>query len=92
MDALDRALEKNGMDEAIRSALDKHNGAWNGAKQLMLRAADEIDDLRRRNEIMNAKLEMVDLFALVLNTRPNYPSMGATEDLAISLRTFTEVV
>ncbi len=51
-------------------------------KDLLERAVLEIQQLRQANQIMGAKVEVMDLFALVLNTKPNYPSQGMTEDIA----------
>jgi hypothetical protein len=55
-------------------------------KQLLLEAASEIDSLRRQNETLRAKVEVMDLFACVLHTQPaTYnPPMGV--DVAWSLR------
>ena len=50
------------------------------AERAMRMAADEIRSLRRRNEVLSAKVEMIDLFALVFTTRPAYPSQGMGED------------
>lgn len=55
-------------------------------KQLLIEARQEILTLRRTNEILGAKVEMIDLFALVLNTRPNYPSQGTSADVAWKLQ------
>lgn len=49
-------------------------------------AVDEIGQLRRRNEILAAKVEMIDLFACVLHTSPAGRSSGASEDVAWLLR------
>lgn len=43
--------------------------------------AEEIRQLRGVNEILAAKVEVMDLFALVLRTQPNYPSRGMGEDV-----------
>lgn len=51
-------------------------------KQLLLSAAHEIRDLRRRNEILQAKQEMIDLFACVLHTQPARKGEGYSEDIA----------
>lgn len=55
-------------------------------KQLLISAEQEIVSLRRSNEILRAKVDTMDLFALVLKTTPNHPSYGAGEDVAWSLR------
>ncbi len=48
----------------------------------MQQAAHEIRELRRQNELLHARVETMDLFALVLNTRPAYPSSCASQDIA----------
>lgn len=50
-------------------------------KELMLRASEEIRMLRRRNELLEAKVGTMELFATVLNTRPWAPSQGYGEDI-----------
>lgn len=54
-------------------------------KGLLIGAREEILSLRRRNEILSAKVEMIDLFSLVLHTKPAYPSQGASVDVAWEL-------
>lgn len=54
-------------------------------KALLNGAMFEIHDLRRRNEILSAKVEMIDLFACVLHTRPAEHNQGAAPDVARSL-------
>lgn len=49
-------------------------------------AVDEIAQLRRRNEVLAAKVEMIDLFACVLHTSVAARSSGASEDVAWLLR------
>ena len=51
-------------------------------RELLLRAAAEIRDLRRHNEVLSAKVEMIDLFACVLHTNPATRSTGAAPDVA----------
>ncbi len=51
-------------------------------KDLLSNAMHEIRDLRRRNEILNAKVEVMDLFACVLHTTPASRSQGAAPDVA----------
>lgn len=51
-------------------------------KNLLLHAQHEILDLRRRNEVLQAKVDTMDLFALVLRTTPQYLSVGMGEDVA----------
>lgn len=51
-------------------------------KQLLEQARQEIIALRRQNEILSAKVEMVDLFACVLHTQPARHSVSMGEDIA----------
>ena len=51
-------------------------------KETLLRAIDEIRTLRRTNEILGAKVEVMELFGLTLRTRPDYSSQGMSEDIA----------
>lgn len=51
-------------------------------KQLLMHAMEEIRRLRHDNEILRAKVEVMDLFALVLNTTPNRQRVGEGEDVA----------
>jgi hypothetical protein len=55
-------------------------------EHLLTGAMHEIRDLRRRNEILSAKVEMIDLFAFVLHTEPKYPSISMSEDVAWKLQ------
>ncbi len=50
-------------------------------KHLLIAASSEIQQLRRDNEILGAKVEVMELFGLVLRTQPNYGSRGASEDI-----------
>lgn len=50
-------------------------------KRALITAANEIRALRRTNELLHAKVSTMDLFALVLNTRANYPSQCDGEDV-----------
>lgn len=54
-------------------------------KSLLIGAREEILSLRRRNEILSAKVEMIDLFSLVLHTKPAYTTQGASVDVAWEL-------
>ncbi len=54
-------------------------------KNLLVEARGEIIDLRRRNEILAAKVSMIELFELVLHTKPAIPEYGETEDLVWKL-------
>jgi hypothetical protein len=51
-------------------------------KNLLLRAQHEILDLRRHNEVLQAKVDTMDLFALVLRTTPAHQTIGMGEDVA----------
>ena len=51
-------------------------------KNLLLQAQHEIIGLRRRNEILQAKVDTMDLFAVVLRTAPAHQSMAMGEDVA----------
>lgn len=57
---------------------------------LMGRAIDEINTLRHRNEILEAKVQTMDLFALVLRTEPKYPSQGYGEDIAWKMQRYLD--
>jgi hypothetical protein len=55
---------------------------------LLRSAASEIRALRQRNEVLSAKVEMIDLFTTVLMTQPqtNHLRMGGvSEDVAYSI-------
>lgn len=50
--------------------------------QLLVSAQQEVVTLRRQNEILNAKVQMIDLFACVLHTTPARGSgVGMGEDV-----------
>jgi hypothetical protein len=49
----------------------------NQLEDALARAIDEIRELRHRNEILGAKVEMIDLFALVLHSEPRHRLSGA---------------
>jgi len=51
-------------------------------KNLLINAKTEIEALRRQNEILRAKVDTMDLFALVLRTAPFSQSQGYGEDVA----------
>lgn len=55
-------------------------------KSLLLETMHEIRTLRRQNEILSAKVEMIDLFATVLYTKPHEPIVGMSEDVAWKLQ------
>ncbi len=48
-------------------------------------ARHEIIALRRRNEILSAKVEVMDLFACVLHTMPSQRTQGMEVDVAWQL-------
>lgn len=50
-------------------------------KRTMQMAAAEIRQLRRINEVLTAKVEVMELFGLVFRTQPNYGSQGMAEDV-----------
>lgn len=54
-------------------------------KHLLQDAKQEIESLRRRNEILSAKVEVMDLFATVLHTTPNYGNQAMSVDVAWEL-------
>lgn len=54
-------------------------------EELLTNASNEIRSLRRRNELLSAKVEMIDLFALVFHTRPASPSAGYAPDVVFAL-------
>jgi hypothetical protein len=51
-------------------------------ERAMRMAVEEIRGLRRRNEILEAKVEVMNLFGLTLHTQPAYPTQGMGEDAA----------
>lgn len=51
-------------------------------KHILNEALHEIARLRRQNEILSAKVEVMDLFAVVLHTKPSYPNECASVDVA----------
>jgi hypothetical protein len=53
---------------------------------LLNEARAEILTLRRSNEILRAKVEMIDLFACVLHTEPARRSEGMAPDVAWALQ------
>ena len=55
-------------------------------KHVLQNAEAEIIGLRRRNEILEAKVEMIDLFELLLHTTPAAKRIGEGEDVASDLR------
>lgn len=55
-------------------------------EELLLNAKHEIETLRRRNEILDAKVGVMELFACVLHTEPARRSEGASPDVAWALQ------
>jgi hypothetical protein len=49
-------------------------------------AAQEISSLRRDNEILRAKVEVLDFLELLFFTKPNYPTVGMGEDIVWKLQ------
>jgi len=54
-------------------------------KNLLTDAKHEIENLRRSNELLRAKVDVMDLFALVLKTEPARNQQGFGEDVAWKL-------
>lgn len=50
-------------------------------QRLLSMACNEITQLRRANEILGAKVEVMELFGLTLRTQPNYGNQAMTEDI-----------
>lgn len=50
-------------------------------KNLLNSAKHEINALRKQNEILRAKVEVMDLFAVVLHTKPAYPEQVSCVDV-----------
>lgn len=55
-------------------------------KELLTSAMHEIHNLRRRNEILSAKVEVMELFACVLHTKAASHIQGASPDVAWALQ------
>lgn len=56
------------------------------AEHAMEHAIDEINTLRRQNEVLRAKVETMDLFGAMLFSRPPESRNGMAEDVAWKLR------
>jgi hypothetical protein len=54
-------------------------------KHLLLQAAAEIRELRRTNQILQAKVDTMDTLAAFLFSEPPRPSVGMAEDIAWKL-------
>ena len=59
-------------------------------ENLLEQTAEEITTLRRQNEVLAAKVEMIDLFAAVLFAQPPARIFGEGEDVAAKLRAEVE--
>lgn len=62
----------------------------NDLKNILLNAQQEISILRRENEILRAKVEVMDLFACVLNTQPARQSVSMGEDVVWRISVYME--
>ena len=51
-------------------------------KELLTNAMHEIRNLRRQNELLGAKVEVMDFFATVLHTTPAHHNQGESLDVA----------
>jgi hypothetical protein len=51
-------------------------------ERAMRMALEQLQTLRRRNEILEAKVEVMNLFAVTLHSTPAYPTQGMGEDAA----------
>jgi hypothetical protein len=54
-------------------------------RNLLVEAREEIVSLRRANEVLSAKVEVMDLFACVLHSTPATRGHGAAPDVAWAL-------
>lgn len=61
-------------------------------KELLMKAQEEILSLRRENEILRAKVEVINLFETTLHTSPARRDVGAGEDVAWLLRRELEIL
>lgn len=55
-------------------------------KHLLQDARGEILQIRRENEILRAKVEMIELFACLLHTQPARSSQGMAPDVAWAIQ------
>ena len=58
-------------------------------KDLLIDASNEIKQLRRTNEVLAAKVEMIDLFACVLHTKPATHEIGMAPDIVWAIDKYT---
>jgi hypothetical protein len=61
-------------------------------KHILLAAKAEIEMLRRRNEVLEAKVSTMELFATVLHTMPYHPSRPEGVDVAWELSKAVEQI
>ena len=59
-------------------------------KETLKTAVEEIRWLRHQNELLAAKVDTMELFALVLRTRPEYAPRGEGVDIAHELERIIE--
>ena len=59
---------------------------------LLTDAAAEIKMLRRQNEILGAKVEMIDFFAMVLHTKPAERTECASPDVVWQIERYLSEV
>lgn len=57
-------------------------------KQILQLAADEINQLRRQNEVLLAKVETMEFFKVVLYSQPAQRLESAGEDIVWKIRTY----
>lgn len=58
------------------------------AKQLLINAAQEISQLRSINQILSAKVEIIDIFAAALFGQPGVRQQGAAPDVVHAIQMF----
>lgn len=61
-------------------------------KQVMDLAITEILELRRKNEILQARVDTMNLFAVVLNTAPHEVLHAASEEVVWELRNLSQEI
>ena len=54
-------------------------------KHILMQAREEILTLRRRNEVLQAQIDVMELFGLTLRTKPNFASVSMGVDIAWEL-------
>jgi hypothetical protein len=89
--ALKSGVGRNALNETIARATPTTNGKHGSQinmtdmEALLRQAAAEIQGLRRTNEILLAKVEVMELFACVLHTEPARRGGGMSPDVAWQL-------